>query len=387
MRYLRQIVNIILITTATGCITQYIPESISDQEFFVVEGMLTDQAGKHTVKLSKSVPLGSDADFNAVNNGTVWISDGTSKFLFSQSSPGVYLSDQNIMGVPGRKYTLNVEIYHYVNNRRVVDYFFQSSPVEMLPVSDIDSLYYERVEIRQEDGFPFSGEGCQVLLNTRDLSGSARYYRWDYKETWQIENPGYAVVIHRVCWATNYSSEIIVKSLADLSQNRLDHMPIRFISNETDRLAERYRIEVNQYSISEDEFKYWSDIKKLNEQSGNLYDMIPSSINGNMHCVNMPDMPVLGYFSVSSKRTKEIYIDEYFKGLYNPYKFCKSDSILKDKGMFPPDMDFLNIDFYLIEDKWDLNPGGFMIISKNRECVDCTVRGSTVKPDYWKFWK
>ena len=41
-----------------SCIVQFIPETTGDQELLVVKGLITDQPGINTIKLSKSLPLG-----------------------------------------------------------------------------------------------------------------------------------------------------------------------------------------------------------------------------------------------------------------------------------------------------------------------------------------
>jgi hypothetical protein len=382
---LRYSIVFILLIILNACVTEFIPDIGVFKEFYVVEGLITDLPGRHTIRISKSVPLGTEASFEPVTKCGVWITDDNNyKYQLTEISDGTYVTSDDFCGEVGREYTLNVEIVHFKppSPARIVDYTLRSFPVRMIPVPEIDSLYYEKTELKQEDGFIFPGEGCNVYINTSDPEGKCEYYRWDYSETWQIENPGFDGVINRVCWITNNSEDINIKSISRLSENRLDHFPIKLISNETDRLRERYRIMVNQYSLSEDEYKYWSDLEKITEQSGNLYDKIPASISGNMYCANDADIQVLGYFSVSAKRSKVLYIDEYFKGVPWPYLHCLQDSLIKKRGDLLPSPEFLNILYYLVEDKWNTE-AGFMITTTDRECVDCTVRGSTIKPDFW----
>jgi hypothetical protein len=376
-----------LAAVLSGCITQFIPDIGVDPEFFVVEGMITDQPGRHSVRLSRSVPLGTEAEFQPLKNCTVWISDDQNHiFQLTETSDGIYLTSQDLRGEVGRKYVLNIEIVHYQPPyyRRVVDYTLRTLPMEMMPVPEIDSLYFEKVKISEEDGFAFPGEGCRILLNTSDPENKCKYYRWDYTDTWQISAPGYQRTINRVCWVTNNSEDINVKAVAGLNENRIERLPVKFISNETDMLQERYRIEVNQYSLSEDEYSYWNDLEKITEQSGNLYDRIPSEISGNIYCSSNPDLQVLGYFSVSAKRSKVIYIDDYFEGLFNYYRHCTEDTTWskQDIQIPPPGIfDFDGIYYWIITIQAPL----YMIVTNDKTCVDCTARGGTTeKPDYWE---
>ncbi|MGB8489599.1 MAG: DUF4249 domain-containing protein [Bacteroidales bacterium] len=374
------------IVVISGCVKQFLPETTFDPDLIVVEGLITDQPGRQVVKISRSIPLGIPADnIIPVRRCSVWITDNIgNRYQLTESVNGTYLTDADFSGIIGRKYTLNIEVVHYDSYRkRIVDYAIQSSPVEMLPVPDIDSLYYEKVGIKEENGFSFPGEGSQVLLNTADPTGKCKYYRWDYNETWQIVTPKYQRSINRTCWVTNNSDEINAKTVTGLIENRIERLKVNFISNESDRLSERYRIQVNQYSLSEEEYNYWSDLEKITEQSGNFYDIIPSSVSGNMFCVgNNDDQQILGYFSVSAMKSKVLYIDEYFKGLVNPYRNCVKDT-LRGGSPFPPEgiFDYDGILYWIVE----LNTSypSYLITTEDKGCVDCTTRGTTVKPDNW----
>ena len=51
-----------LFTFLTGCITEFVPETKEEKELLVVEGLITDQPGINTVKLSKSMPFGKKSE-------------------------------------------------------------------------------------------------------------------------------------------------------------------------------------------------------------------------------------------------------------------------------------------------------------------------------------
>ena len=46
----------------TGCIVQFTPETEEEKELLVVEGLITDQPGPNTIKLSKSLPFGKKSE-------------------------------------------------------------------------------------------------------------------------------------------------------------------------------------------------------------------------------------------------------------------------------------------------------------------------------------
>jgi hypothetical protein len=391
MRFLRCLSAFILFLSITGCVKQFLPESGTDPNLYVVEGLITDQPGSHGVRVSRSIPLGKSSDLNPVNGCNVWISDNLgTRYPLTGASGGMYFTSNDFKGIVGRKYALYVEVkrYNAPTKKWVVDFTLQSQPAEMLPVPAIDSLYYEKVVLRDENGFAREGEGCQVFLNTYDPENTCRFFRWDYSETWKIVAPKYQKTVNNICWVTNNSEEINAKAVTDLSENKIEALKVKFISNQSDRLSDRYRIQVNQYSLDENEFNYWSDLEKITQQSGNFYDIIPASVNGNMYCSGDPDMQVLGYFSVSAKSTKVIYIDEYFKRLVDPYVDCLKDSALRDTlNPFPPPglLEYAGTNYWIVEIDPG-NPPNYIIHTNDKGCVDCTVRGTKIKPDFWKEW-
>ena len=140
--------------------------------------------------------------------------------------------------------------------------------------------------IREKDENLFAEEGSQVYLNTEDPLGKCKFYRWDYTETWKFRLP-YSVP-NNTCWITNNSDDINIKSTSVLTEDRISRFPVKFISNETDRLNVRYTILVNQYSLNEDEYIYWEKLQNISEEVGGLYDITPSSIPGNIFCIEDP---------------------------------------------------------------------------------------------------
>jgi hypothetical protein len=249
--------------------------------------------------------------------------------------------------------------------------------MEMKPVPAIDSIYYEKMTLKEIDGIS-AQEGCQVYLNTHDPTNQTKFYRWEYSETWEFVLPYY--VANKICWVSASSDLINIKNTTVLEEDRIDRYPLNFISNQTDRLNVKYSILVNQYSLNEDEYLYWEKLQNLSEQVGGLYDIIPSSIPSNVYCLDDPNEKVLGYFSVSANSSKRIFIKDRFAGLINLYATCPADTV--SLGFPIPN---LNSTVWIIEEHGMPDP--YRVLTYNRGCADCTVRGTTKEPDFWKDGK
>jgi hypothetical protein len=362
-----------------GCVEKFTPEIHEPRYRIVVNGLITNQPEVYTVRLYWTIPFGGKTSFPMAGCSVTVHDDLGHIYQFSESStPGIYLSDKTtFQGVVGRKYTLRINTL----NATPAHYSYESVPVEMKAVPPIDSLFYKKVIISEAALTMNSQEGCQIYLNTYDPDGDCRFYRWDYTETWKFQVQ-YSIIANQVCWISNSSKNINIKNTSSLSEDRISRHPLIFISNKTDRLSKRYSVIVNQYSLSENEFAYWEKFKNAIQDVGSLYDKIPSSITGNMFCVEDPDEQVLGYFSVSAKTSKRIYIDETFRGLVNIYEKC-ADATLDIKAPIPG----LNEWAWIIYTSPEDAEHPYKVITWNKGCVDCTVRGTTTRPEFWEDFK
>jgi len=356
----------------SSCIAKFIPEIDEKQELLVVQGLINDQFQPDTIKISKSLPLGQKSAAIPVSRCSVIISDNMGNiYSLRESKAGTYITDPEIFkGEIGRLYTLHI-ITNNNNNFR----HYESDPVEMKPVPKIDSMYYEKVVVEQPYKFFAGVDACQIYLDTHDPENNCRFYRWDFSETWILRL--LFPVVNETCWVSENSHTINIKSTAAFNESRINRFPINYISNITDRLKRKYSIQVNQYSLNEEEYNYWEKIKNISVQVGGLYDIIPASVPSNIRCIEIPGEKVLGYFSVSAKSSKRIFIKDDFPGIIDRYNKCPTDTI----GYFDPPG--LGISVWILDDEPHQIPP-YRILTDNKGCADCTVRGSNIKPDYWE---
>jgi hypothetical protein len=380
MKYIKILILFSFAFSFGGCITQFIPETEEDQELLVVEGLITDQPEVNTVRLSKSMALGLKTAAKPVKGCIVTIIDDSGiPYRLTEKSPGTYVTNPNqFRGQIGKKYKLKV----FMNNTTTYNFTYESLPMELKPVPLIDTVYYEKTVIRKKEDGIQAIDGCQIYVETHDPTGKTRFYRWDYNETWEFRLP-FSKALHGRCWISNNSSVINVKSTAILSEDLIIRYPLQFIASETDRLKQKYSILVNQYSVTEDEYEYWEKLRNITEEVGSLYDITPAAVQGNIYCVDNPSEKVLGYFSVSSKTSKRIFIKDYFSGIINLYSDCISDTIFGNQPISG-----LNSSVWILEDYPPPdNMPSYKLITTNRGCADCTTRGTIIEPDFWNVEK
>ncbi len=284
----------------------------------VVEGLITDQPGQDTVKIYKTLSVWTKEWRTALENCSVWITDDMSNlYHLRRVEDGIYVTDPaTFRGMPGRKYTL-----HFTAKTNGELHSYESLPMKMIPVPPIDTIYFEKRNYTYQN---IPTEGCQIYLETHDPADSCRFYRWDYQETWEIRLP--FNVENKVCWASEKSKDIMIKNTSLLSKNMIERYPMKLITNPVERLGIKYSLLVNQYSLNEDEYYFWEKLQNSVEIVGGLYDIIPSTIPGNIYCHEDKLEKVLGYFSVSAVKSKRLFIKDKFIGKYQMYENCVTDT-------------------------------------------------------------
>lgn len=367
------IVLLVLLILFRNCVTEFIPETTERKNLLIVEGLITDLHESYKIKLSRSWPLGLKYHVDQVTGAQVAVSDDRgNNYSFHEKNPGIYFSDSSVFrGVPGRKYSLHIRATDTLGFYS----YYESVPVEMTPVPPIDSIYYEKVTIREADLSSNGIENCQIFLNTHDDSGNCKYFRWDFTETWEFhlhyDFPNFA------CWLTEKSRKILIKNTSGLVKDYIIGYPLNYISETSDRLEIKYSIMANQYSLSQDEYTYWEKLKRFTDDVGGLYDMIPANVPGNISCITNPEEQVLGYFSVSAKTSRRIFIKDHFAGQVNIYGACASEKIFN-----PGDIPGIGSWVWILE-RNDFAVPPYVVLTSDKGCIDCTIRGSNIRPDFW----
>lgn len=358
----------------TGCVAQFIPETEEEKELLVVEGLITDQPGPNTIKLSKSLPFGKKSEARPLSGCVVSLNDDLENYYpLQEKVAGTYITDSSAFrGQVGRFYTLRIRAD---NGANIINY--ESLSVEMKPVPPIDSVYYEKTVIKEGYKNFFRIDGCNIYLNTHDPENICKYYRWDFNETWVLRL--LFPVEKNKCWVSDTTHEINFRSTAAFNESRIIRQPITFISNITDRLKTKYSISVNQYSLNEDEYVYWEKLQNITDQVGGLYDVIPASVPSNIFCIDNPEEKVLGYFSVSARSSKRIFIRDNFSGIIDRYTDCIIGYFYGD-GEIPG----LNTSVWVLsDDQPRFGSPRKRTLTDKRGCADCRVRGTDVKPEFW----
>jgi hypothetical protein len=359
-----------------GCVTQFIPEVGDSKDYIAIDGLITDQNNAYKVEITRTSPLGSAFTRIPIEKCIVSITDNfENNYLLKEKSRGIYISDSlKFRGIVGRKYILHIT---------ADGHNFESVPMEMKPVPPIDKV---SAEIVYNNTYQLGKivPGYQIYIDAHDPQNGCRFYRWNFTETWEFQIPYiFETIVNWKCWKTAISDKIYIENTSVLSEDRVTRYPLNFITTETDRLTVKYSMLVRQFSLNENEYNYWSKLKRITEQIGGLYDVVPMSVESNIYCTDSPSEKVLGFFSASAVTSKRIFIESKLTGVPNFYAYCPTDTVPVGRPI--PN---LGISVFIIQQlNQTLTSPSVYVLTRYKECVDCTLRGTNKMPDFWNTTK
>ena len=365
------LISATLCLMAVSCISPFTPEIETQGSYLTVNGLISDANRRYEIRLSLSRPLDETAAVVPATNALVSVTDDHgNNWTFTEEERGVYLSDSTLFtGIPGYVYTLRIE--H--DGRQ-----YESDPCMLRPGSDIDTVEWE-IQEREVNASGKTEDVVRISLSSYDPEKNNSYFRWTFMETWEVQLPFTMLSYEkRVCWSSESSHSILIANTEALSEDRVTDYTLAVIDNSTDRMQHRYSMLVNQYAINFDEYEFWDNVKKVSENTGGLYDVIPAAVPGNVRCTSDPDERVLGYFSVSGVSTDRIFIKRPLIISDTYAEICAEDTI-------PANPNYPGLGLYV----WAIIelepfPGVFTwVITSNIACSDCSYFASNVKPDYW----
>ncbi len=364
---------------ATACRKPYDPPVVqTDHRFLVVEGLINTGSDSTIIKLSRTVNIKSASTIRPELGATVTVeSDQNNNYPLNDAANGNYVS-AGINADPKQKYRLRI---HTTDGNTYLSDFCEAKITQ--PIDSIETT--------------IKTNGVDIRLDTHDPTNTSRYYRWKYEENYRFHAyfdsyfmaAGYRVIFRPAdkdiygCFAADTSSTIILNSTAKLAQDVVYQTPITFVPSTSEKLETTYSIHVTQYALTADAYNYYTQLQKNTQQLGSIFDAQPSQLASNIHCINNPSIPVIGYITAGTYSERRIYIQNHDLPAWVPVTFYDSYQYY-GCGYFvqnvstPEQFQFWNQGnppFY--------TPTIDTVTWAPTICVDCRLRGSLTPPPFW----
>lgn len=297
-----------------GCLDPYTPPKTEiASSFLVVDGWIDVTDGQAMVKLTRSLGLAELNDYPAVTGAVVKLKDDEGVFITLKEQLAGNYTVSHPFDI-SRSYQLTISI---------AGKNYESDEVAMVRNTPISNISWSADDTR-----------FQVITSTSDPGEGARYYRYAMEETHEYRSffgSSYKFVGNQPvfrfdeadnitrCWRTDPVSTIVLTTTEGLAENRIEDFPVIQLEKGDRKLWNDYSLLVRQIALDKPAYEYWSQLAKVSQSLGGLFDPIPFSLKGNVRNVFDPDEKVLGYFSggeVSTARVRvksDVLPDGYVK--------------------------------------------------------------------------
>ncbi|RZK14431.1 MAG: DUF4249 domain-containing protein, partial [Hymenobacter sp.] len=229
-----------------GCVDRYVPDvPAAAQTNLVVDGFINPR-GSSVIKLSRTFSVNTKSTAPVETRAQMAIQDDAGRrYPLAENPAGTYTAGGQALD-PARQYQLR---FTTAQGR---EYATDLMPVVITPA--IDTLTWQLTPV----------QGAQIFLSTHGPTTAARYYRWEFDETYQFTSAFESVIeyvpsanrlrtrnasIFR-CWRTETSTAILQGNTTQLSQNALVDFPLlTLLPNQKIRLG--YSVLVRQVAQSQ----------------------------------------------------------------------------------------------------------------------------------------
>jgi Domain of unknown function (DUF4249) len=326
-------VGLLLFNSCIDRVNIRIPNASNAQ--LVVDGLITDEPGPYTIKLSLSSKIESFLEFSTrpvtLAKVTIFDDEGNSEILDEiNAGDGIYQTKANgIRGVVGREYAIRIETYE--------GEVYESVPDKMNRVGNVDSVYYT-LETFQPLDAP-TEYGFRVYVDAQGVPDSDNLFRWKFTGTYIINTyPEFHTIVCRAgsccpdprpcsgfvlnaigvlqtvgnctcctCWVNQYEDKPYVSDNQFVSGGKFRNIAVAYVPIDYWTFLIKYRFEVKQMSLSRTAFDYWKTIQSQKEGGSSLFQPPTGKIRTNIFEKN-GTKEVQGIFYASAVKLKQIYL-------------------------------------------------------------------------------
>lgn len=334
MKRLSPLLFVLLLTGS--CIDRLdisVPNSNASQ--LVVDGVITDEPGPYTVKLSLSETIDGFLKYTksiTAKRVTMFDDAGNEEVMREMETGTFQTKAGGIQGVVGRSYYIRIE----TRDGKI----YESLPDKMEPVGNIDSLYYEFETIEPLDSE--TRYGFRFFINSQGQAEGDNLVRWKFTSVfeldtepklrlvpcrngapcacpdpptcsgWTVTRQGDVVKVGDctccTCWVTRHESkphlgDYQFAANAQARKVEVGYIPLDYYPF----LKGKNRAEILQMSLSRQAFDYWKMIQIQKEGAASLFQSPAGKLVTTIFEKNGAGR-ALGIFYASSVRKRQRYL-------------------------------------------------------------------------------
>ncbi|WP_372643250.1 DUF4249 domain-containing protein [Ancylomarina sp.] len=376
MPNIKTILFIIFSLILFSCTEKFYTEIDEDVSILVVDGKITDDNGNPCeVRLFRTVKFTDDFSLEPERDAIVILHDDLKQTeILTEFEAGIYRSSSNeINGTIGHSYWIEIQT--------IAGDKYESTPEKMNSPFEINSIYGdEQIFITGENS---KEKGVGIYFDATNQNNKASHLRWEYRESYEWHSPfkvedKFSEDATTICFPVNDFPLINIYDASDLAKKEVNHLLTSEILQTEVKLEHIYLLDMHLYSTTRENYEFWENMKAINQTNGNIYDVLPANIQGNISsCEN--NCEVLGYFEASSvRKMKRFFTKNEFSLEFSDFdKSCEKFMKRYDMRTPPPPPDI-----YKIINSYQENTEMVYIV-RWRYCYECNVIYPVNKPSFW----
>ncbi len=299
----------------------------------VVDGMISDQPGPYTVKVSRSFSTRTAAFQNQPVRNAVVLLFADEFFLeqLVETSEGVYETTAGTRGIVGRSYYITIKTEDGKN--------YVSQPELLRPAGELESIVptFEARTLKTTEG-DIKSDRFSIAVNARPPTEGDSFVRWRFTGTYMVRHqPEYAFTLGAGgqktptpppcsgvrpagtglvrfapctccdCWITEPDKLWRVGDPRDVSAQGFRNVFVGDVAINQSTFFDKYHVQVDQMSISPTAYEFFRLLTAQAEGVSSLFQPSTGDIKGNITALDS-DEKVLGMFWAASIRTKHLDI-------------------------------------------------------------------------------
>lgn len=234
----------------------------------IIEGLITDQAGKQYIRISQSAGFYSNGQNPPVSGAAVTVEDSEGNaYSFIERDPGYYVPQTPFAGKVGNTYTMTAKVGEGI--------YTASELMNYVPPFDSLSI---RIDEEEQADPEDEGRFYEVLVYIKEPQATvdyylAKFYRNDTIQNWNGE------------WAFAYDDLLLSEDISNL--------PIPFYYAKGDMAR------VEMYAITRECYKHYLGLNENINNDGGMFSGQPANLRTNI------EGGAIGYFQVSGLAVAE----------------------------------------------------------------------------------
>lgn len=331
---------VLLIVLIMGCVEPIEFNVPPAESLMIIEGMISDQEGPYSVKLSRAISLDSDTlDVPPVTGASIRLHDDLGNIEdFEEVEEGLYQTRGAMKGEIGRSYHITVT----TANGEV----FESTPELIRLAGEVLEIRKEFKEDRQEGLFgEINKDHFNIYIDATQGPDSDSYTRWFMKGTYEISTSpelretiyhpgavplkeprpcsGYTTAVHPsgvgtiivkvgeckccVCYVTDFEKSPQISDNLLAKDGVLNNVKIGQVAVNSATFMVKYMVTVQQMSLSREAFDFFKLINIQKEQASNIFQPSSGELIGNIKALNA-ETRVVGLFWATAINEKIAFI-------------------------------------------------------------------------------